>query len=841
MNNKKLQKKINSLVELINKEIIREYCNVMLFLEADPIVIETRQQQENTETVLETKPVGYPTKTPTSFKKDLMESLGKKGKEIYVKFERFTRTNFVEALREGCRIMYLNYQNITAEGIMAEDAVGRAETITNFDLQKIFKVRLESPKLTPWSPPQNSLSGSDSTVKSLDLLILAAKNDAKTAAYCSNTLKIPYVVYFEFHERNIDFIFKAYEDFCEKKFTMVFLGKLLEQFSVRESYDYAAQNMFDSVSEEFFESENSETVKSILGPGPILLSHYDDSDKLYGANKYKLRDGNIQDLSRKRLPTNIPEGVLPFTGRKQDINSVFKLLHSFNIVKVEGDAGVGKTAFAFELGRFAQLRDLFPDGVFYFPLKLIENDYSLKEMMLDIFGSKIEDSLKGFFRGKKMLIIFDDFEVFYTEGIEFPETIFNSLRECKIKVLLFVTSLKSQSFAKNAKQRYELRQNQIESKYQPVLRELKPMEDEELAYIAASLEKKGDFKSITASTIQRYSTVAKFAEGNPKRLIDELKEKNVKVDDNVIEIDPKYIEIMNSESNRLSHFKEQSLQTIHLRKDTSSDSRLYSTRLSKKLSSHSLLSTEHENILPAKIGGGLSRAESFQNLSNLLSQKDDKAQATQTDNLDDLSNFTLEGPSKQVSRVSNGGENIIFPKEHLNVSFNEGKGNSEFHGKLKEKLEPLLGVQKEISEIRATPPSYLEEEKKIEPGAIVDQDFWIDEVKRDSLVGSEMNLEYSYYSDDEFHDDYYEEEDLPQNGYFSEGENIDDDQDSDVSDESYVLHTVDDDFILGGKAGRSKKTRANGKKKPVSTIQKERRKAARLNSKHSPQKGDSYY
>ena len=81
-------------------------------------------------------------------------------------------------------------------------------------------------------------------------------------------------------------------------------------------------------------------------------------------------------------------------------------------------------------------------------------------MMKETFGPKFENNMKNFFREKKMLLIFDDFDTFYNKNMEFPRLIFLTLRECKISTLVLVSNTKKQQIASSKKkwvQEYETR------------------------------------------------------------------------------------------------------------------------------------------------------------------------------------------------------------------------------------------------------------------------------------------------------------------------------------------------------------------------------------------------
>ena len=66
-----------------------------------------------------------------------------------------------------------------------------------------------------------------------------------------------------------------------------------------------------------------------------------------------------------------------------------------------------------------------------------------------------------------MLLIFDDFDIYYTKGQDFPRLIFLTLRECEIATLVLTTLRKKQEIMTKKKwqQEYDMKQKAIEDEF----------------------------------------------------------------------------------------------------------------------------------------------------------------------------------------------------------------------------------------------------------------------------------------------------------------------------------------------------------------------------------------
>ena len=270
----------------------------------------------------------------------------------------------------------------------------------------------------------------------------------------------------------------------------------------------------------------------------------DHSEVLYDDEDYKLREGKVEDISRVRYPTNIAKMAMPYTDRKMDLHAVVKILAMMKdkFVHIIGDPMVGKTAFVIQTGHFLHKRNVFQDGVFYFSASNL-GEKSLHEAMTETFGPKFDKSRKHFFRDKKMLLIFDNFDEYYHADSEFPRIIFVTLKECKISCI-FVTSNTKKRFEAIPKKKwledYERKQKQIEDEFLHTQRVLRPLRHEDMAYLLVSLLNFDRHMHIEISQIAESPTITQF-QGIPGQLVNNLLHRNVYLGKEQLEINPSHL------------------------------------------------------------------------------------------------------------------------------------------------------------------------------------------------------------------------------------------------------------------------------------------------------------
>jgi predicted ATPase len=115
-------------------------------------------------------------------------------------------------------------------------------------------------------------------------------------------------------------------------------------------------------------------------------------------------------------PNNLPAEASQFVGREEQLEALCSLLRrpDVRLLTLTGPGGTGKTRLALQAA--AELLRDFSDGVFFIPLAAI-NDPGLviptiaqTLNMKESSGQSLGDSLKGYLRGKHLLLVLDNFE-----------------------------------------------------------------------------------------------------------------------------------------------------------------------------------------------------------------------------------------------------------------------------------------------------------------------------------------------------------------------------------------------------------------------------------------------
>ena len=167
-------------------------------------------------------------------------------------------------------------------------------------------------------------------------------------------------------------------------------------------------------------------------------------DNLTGPLRYRGNTGDPFSSLRlfeaiKRRQTSLPTPTTPLVGRERELRSLLELVHrdTVRLITLTGPGGTGKTRLAMELA--LKLKDEFPGGVFFTSLAAIkEHALVASEIVstLDIMekaGQRIEDTLTEFLKGKRILLILDNFE----QVIAAAPLVAELLRECPdLKIII---------------------------------------------------------------------------------------------------------------------------------------------------------------------------------------------------------------------------------------------------------------------------------------------------------------------------------------------------------------------------------------------------------------------
>ena len=117
---------------------------------------------------------------------------------------------------------------------------------------------------------------------------------------------------------------------------------------------------------------------------------------------------------RTVAPTNLPPERTSFVGRAREVEEIATLLGSARIVTLTGPGGTGKTRLALRVG--GQLRDRFPDGVFFVALEPLREPQLFTSAVARSLGVReppdrpLGDAVADHLRERELLLLLDNFE-----------------------------------------------------------------------------------------------------------------------------------------------------------------------------------------------------------------------------------------------------------------------------------------------------------------------------------------------------------------------------------------------------------------------------------------------
>ncbi len=599
MKDKNYESKIKNKIDKINMEIRSGYFNVIYFMRASPIV-----DLSGATDSIPMRKIGFETNLSSSFRSDVFEALTEKNKVLYLKFDNLTRTKLKDSLLNGCRILQLNCAYTEDDCLCVEGPYGRLERLPFNEIRDLFSAKTIHSDLH---------YGGQGEQKILDVLVLAAKNSLSLGNFFAG-LDIPHVIAFDFSSDETDFRHKVYQNECIDKFCMYFYEELIMQESVVKAFEAAKDKVLNYLGAMYFEGIVGEDVNRIIGQGPVLLPEEEDHlEVLFSDSHFTLVPGRVEDISFTRHPNNIKKVYLPFTGRKLEMYEVCELAcKTKGFINLYGDPGIGKTSFVLDVGYYLLTRSPFVNGIYYIPLKKLKanvfHDYEIKDLIKDTIGIDIQSVIANSFKGKSMLLIFDDFDIFEDKDVEFPRLFFKTLKECGIACIFVHTTNK---IAKQDAQEdniqfevEEMNRKQKQEEIEQLLKDLPSVKlgaftEDELTHILYSfLDIHQSARNISFEKLKENPAI-KAANGNPKALIKALIEKTIKCDGQTLEINPSYVQALYFEQEYLdflNNFTTLNMSQPSLSKQTSSvyyDSNRM-VRMPSGLSEHRLhLSTSH--------------------------------------------------------------------------------------------------------------------------------------------------------------------------------------------------------------------------------------------------------
>ena len=429
-------------------------------------------------------------------------------------------------------------------------------------VQKNFELRGESLGDSSAMIRVSSILGSQAglapqEMRLFDVLILAMEYEESIAKLFIELKVPPHIIAFKFNKpHDSTFRDKIYQDTYMEYFCMNFYNELVLQKSILEAFNNAKVKAFVSLKTKFFYGQSDVNFNEIIGQGPVLLpEEIDHNEVLFHPQRFRLENGVVEDLSSSQCLTNIKKIMTPFTGRNKELYEISqKLSKQVKFIEVTGSEGVGKTMFALQAGFSAVSNGLFSDGVFYVPLKkVIENidaKYQVKDLLKEIFGVEpVKEVMQGYFRNKKMLLLFDNFELYKADLIEFPPHFLMTLREQEISTVIITNkSGPGPSVTKEIEEK--LRKNLTLKRSKQTCEEifgeayqinLKRFSEKELALIIESLVDNKQSKDSLENLSE--SPIVKQANGSAKYVVEKLLKGEFKVNKNtVLQVDGVYLE-----------------------------------------------------------------------------------------------------------------------------------------------------------------------------------------------------------------------------------------------------------------------------------------------------------
>jgi predicted ATPase/class 3 adenylate cyclase len=127
-------------------------------------------------------------------------------------------------------------------------------------------------------------------------------------------------------------------------------------------------------------------------------------------------DGLDSDFPPLRAlsPTNLPAERTSFVGREREIERVMALLGSSRLVTLTGPGGAGKTRLSIRVGQ--ELRDRFPDGVFFVPLEPLRDADLFPSAVAQVLGvaeqpgRPVLEGVAEHLKERTTLLVLDNFE-----------------------------------------------------------------------------------------------------------------------------------------------------------------------------------------------------------------------------------------------------------------------------------------------------------------------------------------------------------------------------------------------------------------------------------------------
>ena len=471
---------------------------------------------------------------PNFFKSELIDVLNHRNRVLNVKFEVLTKESLEASISMGCRILYISSEMISEEGLIVEDSEFRPHLLKFKELKQLFEKR----KLKRDSNSGSEDSPTTSHKYKLETVIIGSRNDVKLAEFFVTEIQVPHVVCFEFNEiEDEQFRSQLYQTEYINKFVQFFLNDLVADKAIQESFENAKKDTIDCLSYSFFNQASESEVSSLLGKGALLLPPTNTLDAphdhaLFGWGQYILQKGKVEDISLQRFSGTISKSILPFFGRSSEISQIFDYVMTNpdqldGFLQIVGEEGVGKTRLALEVAWYLYQRNAFPDGIFYLPLKKLNkmNILTMIEIASEKLGVPLDKNHANYFRKKKILLIFDDFDVFYSGDVELPTLLLSIVKKAKIPVIVLCKKYYLREATDETSQRilkqFKETQNKVRASFVSREFSLERLSKAEIANMLLSLSSPGYEDAVTFKEMLENPAIKKI-NGLPSRVVEGL-------------------------------------------------------------------------------------------------------------------------------------------------------------------------------------------------------------------------------------------------------------------------------------------------------------------------------
>jgi hypothetical protein len=359
-------------------------------------------------------------------------------KKITVYYDIFTKTFFDRLFREkgGCKVLVIDNEFSNEEGMYLEGE----------NLQSVWMSKAEITEICT----------ERGDYLNVGLIIIMNSNGYPMFKFLTQT-NTKYMIYFDFSqiELSVNNLFKAFLiEECKSLFLSNFLNELVKNRPIQNSFEIAKRDTLESLShklmKEYFVSDIEITNYRVIStPNQFTELEYLLSEAINlkmnpksACMECELKPGVLTNKSAKKLSSCFFFKD-PIIAKDTEIRQLYELFQKNNFVNVHGARGVGKTHLVKSLMNEIIMRDLYPDGVYFFKLKELSGVNQKNNNIVEIMTLQLGDSFNQtmtttYFEDRKMLLILDNYELVVSGAYRYPIYLLKELANHSIHTV-FVT------------------------------------------------------------------------------------------------------------------------------------------------------------------------------------------------------------------------------------------------------------------------------------------------------------------------------------------------------------------------------------------------------------------